>query len=197
MQVLERSIARHQELVENYSTSPSLSPAPPHEPLGSAVEKGEVSVPSWAAVLSSQEHHLGSSAARTASSHSTSSVLGPGQLKCPQVLETSLPLGEWFPWSLSPTQAMGLACRATRLSRLRLLPGALVCSMPSFSSRLTWHLPLQRPWQAQVLGKWVVWQGSVQGRAAPECLAYCLSGWVPSVLLLILETTWLLLFPLL
>lgn len=92
----------------------------------------------------------GTPRACTAISHTQLSALpAPGPPKCPQVLGTSLPLGEWFPWNPSSTWGSEICGAAACLDHGPLGPGAeawsvwVLCPSPYLHGALT-----PRPWRS-------------------------------------------------
>lgn len=78
-----------------------------------------------------------------------SALPAPGPPKCPQVLGTSLPLGEWFPWNPSFTWGSEICGAAACLDHGPLGPGAeawsvwVLCLSPYLHGALT-----PRPWRS-------------------------------------------------
>lgn len=100
-------------------------PVAPNEPLYSAAGKEEAPVPTWTTSFSSQKCPCwelpGPAQLLPTAQHS---VPEPGPPKCPQVLGTSLPLGERFPWSSSSTWGSRPCRAAACLGHGPLGPGA-------------------------------------------------------------------------
>lgn len=114
---------------DEYHAAPALSqPCPavaPSEPLDSVAGKEEAPVPTWTTPFFSQKcpcRELPGPAQPLPTAQG--SVPEPGPPKCPQVLGTSLPLGERFPWSSSSTWGSGPCGAAACLGHGPLGPGA-------------------------------------------------------------------------